>query len=109
MDLFALFLQAAPEDPVSHPASFSMVDTHAIVIYCVALVLAIFLDWRFGRIRWYWHVGAVALAIAVGFMRPLEGLAGPKFDLAIGATFTFLFVWGVSEVFFKAFRLPHHR
>jgi hypothetical protein len=109
MHSFALFLQPAPEDTVSHAAPFSLVDAHAVAVYAAAVALAIFLDWRFGKIRWYWHVLAVALALGIGFMRPIEGLAGPRFDLAAGALFTFLFVWGVSEVFFKVFRLPHHR
>jgi hypothetical protein len=109
MDMLAFLIQAAPEDPVTHDPMFGIIDMRVVVVYSVALALAIFLDWRFGKIRWYWHVAAIALALTLGFMRPLEGLAGPKWDIAVGALFTFLFVWGISEFFFKVLRIPHHR
>jgi hypothetical protein len=78
------------------------------LVYAAAFFLATWLDYYFPRVHWYWRVVAIALALAIGLTPPSPRLNGPEFDLIVGAVFTLLFVWGISEVFFRLFHLPHH-
>lgn len=79
----------------------------AILCYVIAFVLAaVLLRFFHGRhCHWYWHAGAVILALAIGLTPPPEGWAGPYLDLAVGSAFVFLFMWGAAAPFFRA----HHR
>ncbi len=78
------------------------------LVYAAAFSLAVWVDYEFPRVGWYWRVVAVAVALAIGLTPPPPSLAGPEFDLLVGAAFTFLFVWGICEMFFRLFHLPHH-
>lgn len=79
-----------------------------LLVYAAAFSLATWADYYFPRVHWYWRVFAVALALAIGLTPPSPRLTGPEFDLAVGAVFTLLFVWGISEAIFRLFHLPHH-
>jgi hypothetical protein len=76
--------------------------------YGAAFCLAVYADYLYPRIGWQWRVLAICLALAIGFTPPSAQLNGPAFDLLVGSVFTFFFVWGISEAFFRLFRLPHH-
>lgn len=78
------------------------------LVYAAAFSLAVWIDYESPRPGWYWRVVAVAVALAIGLTPPPAQLAGPEFDLLVGAVFTLLFVWGISEAFFRLFHLPHH-
>ena len=79
-----------------------------LLVYAAAFLLAVYLDYRFERVGWYWRVVAVALAFAIGLTPPPARYVGPGFDLTVGAVFTLLFVWGIAEAFFRLFHLPHY-
>lgn len=85
-----------------------MPDWVVFVVYAAAFSLAVWLDYYFARVHWYWRAFAVGLALAIGLTPPSPSLNSPEFDLVVGAAFTLLFTWGVSEVFFRLFHLPHH-
>ena len=78
------------------------------LVYAAAFAVAVWIDYEFPRAGWYWRVVALALALAIGLTPPPPQLAGPVFDLGVGAAFTILFAWGISEAFFRLFHLPHH-
>jgi hypothetical protein len=78
------------------------------LVYAAAFFLAVWVDYEFSRVGWYWRVVAVLVAVAIGLTPPPPQFSGSGFDLVVGAVFTFLFVWGISEAFFRLFHLPHH-
>jgi hypothetical protein len=78
------------------------------LVYAAAFFFAVWLDYYFERVHWYWRVFALALAFAIGLTPPSPRLTGPEFDLAVGAAFTLLFTWGICEMFFRLFHIPHH-
>lgn len=78
------------------------------LVYAAAFALAVWLDYELPKIGWYWHVVAVLVALAIGLTPMPMQLAGPEFELLVGALFAFLFIWGISEAFFRLFHLPHH-
>ncbi len=78
------------------------------LVYAAAFSLAVWLDYYFPRVHWGWRVAALLLAISLGFTPPSPSWTGPEFDLAVGAVFTLLFMWGLSEAFFRVFHIPHH-
>ncbi len=78
------------------------------LVYGVAFFLAVWMDYEFPRVGWYWRVVAMMVALAIGLTPPPPQFAGSGFDLSVGAIFTFLFAWGVSEALFRLFHLPHH-
>lgn len=84
--------------------SFSMVA----LAYSAAFAVAIFLLWRFSHIKWYWHALAVAAAIGLGLMPPMQVSAPAVYDMVIGALFLLLIVWGIGEPVFKVFHLHRH-
>ncbi|MBL8219566.1 MAG: hypothetical protein JNL62_10065 [Bryobacterales bacterium] len=52
---------------------------------------------------------AVATALMIGVMTPPEGWASQRYDLAIGAIFFFLCLWGIAGMFFRhTHEQPHH-
>lgn len=75
------------------------------ITYFAAASLAMYLVWHFRRIAWYWHVAAIVVAVAIGVMPPLANWQGQGYDLTVGASFVFLFVWGAG---FVIERLAHH-
>jgi hypothetical protein len=78
-----------------------------LLVYGAAFALAVALDYLFPRVSWPWRVVAVLLALALGLTPPGPQLEGPAFDLAVGGCITFLLAWGISELFFRLFHLPH--
>jgi hypothetical protein len=79
-----------------------------LLAYVAVFILAAFLLWRFSHIRWYWHAGAVVIALALGMMPLRPDWNGPTMDLTFGALFLFLVVWGCGEPLFKLLHLPRH-
>jgi hypothetical protein len=78
-----------------------------LLAYAAAFGLAVLLDYLFPRVAWHWRVLAVLVALALGMTPPGAQLEGPEFDLVVGSAITLLLVWGISEVFFRLFHLPH--
>jgi hypothetical protein len=85
-----------------------MSDALVVAAYGCAAVLAAGVLYYFGPARWYWHLLAVALAIGLGLVRFPEGWNTPYHDLAVGAVFLFLFLWGVLAPLFAHHRGHHH-
>jgi hypothetical protein len=79
----------------------------AVLVYGAAVAFPIYLLYRYGSRRWYWHVLALALAVAVGLAPPLPGWQGPNIDLVLGFVFLILAVWGIGGLI--ALLSPHHR
>lgn len=73
-----------------------------ITAYTIAFVLAIVLLRFFHspHCHWYWHAGAIVLALGIALVPPPEALAGPFLDLAVGSLFVFLFLWGAAAPLF---------
>lgn len=70
------------------------------VTYAGAFVFALLLLYGLRNVSWSWHLLSLVAALGIGLMPPLEGMAGPVYDLVVGATFLVLFVWGVGAPLF---------
>lgn len=68
------------------------------ITYALSFIAAAVILWRFGGARWYWHIAAVAAALAVGLMPQIEGWQGTAYDIVVGCLFIFLFVWGAGII-----------
>jgi len=68
------------------------------ITYALSFVAAVVLLWRFGGARWYWHLGALALALVIGLMPQIEGMQGTAYDIVVGCLFIFLFIWGAGII-----------
>jgi hypothetical protein len=66
------------------------------VFYLFALVLPLYLLYYFHAQGWYWHLLAVAAALALGFVPTPPEWKTMVFDMAFGCTFVFLMVWGIG-------------
>ena len=71
-----------------------------VAVYLGALAIAILLLFELRNLAWYWHAASVAVALAIGVMPPLEHFVGPAYDLAVGAIFIVLMVWGLGAPLF---------
>ena len=76
-----------------------------ILVYSIVALVAIGLLYYFGARAWYWHALAFLTGAAIGVTPIPPQYAGPVTDVAIGATFFFLMIWGLLA---PAFRTPHH-
>jgi Na+/H+ antiporter NhaD/arsenite permease-like protein len=77
--------------------------------YGMAALLALLLLYLFRAKHWSWHVASVLAAFLIGIMVPPEGWASQRYDLAIGAIFFFLCLWGIAGIFFRRpHETPHH-
>jgi hypothetical protein len=74
-----------------------------LTVYGTAFLVALWLVY-IRHAAWYWHVLAVAAAVALGLTRFPDGMRPP--DLLTGFVFVFLFMWGVGEA---AVHPYHHR
>ncbi len=76
-------------------------------VYAIAFLIAAVLLYLY-HTAWYWHVLAVAAALAIGLTPPPEGFQPP--DLVVGFVFFLLFVWGAGELLVHPFHRhrPHH-
>jgi hypothetical protein len=72
--------------------------------YGFALGLALYLLYRFKALAWYWHLSAMAVALGMGFVAP-----PPGYDLAFGACFAFLMVWGLGGILMYNTHHPRHK
>jgi uncharacterized membrane protein YphA (DoxX/SURF4 family) len=77
--------------------------------YLAALLVAVYLLWRFSHVRWFWHLFAVAAALAIGLMPPIPQSYGATYDIVIGSAFLFLLMWGAGEPLYRVMHLPRHR
>ena len=75
-----------------------MSGMRAVLIFTAAAAIPAWLLYRVGTFRWYWHLAAVAVALAIGLAPRPAALANPVSDLLTGAAFLFLLVWGVGGV-----------
>jgi hypothetical protein len=76
-----------------------------IVVYLLSFALAVLLLYAIHSRPWYLHALAVAAALALGFVQPPPEWKGIAYDLAFGATITFLLVWGLGGLV----TIHHHR
>lgn len=80
-----------------------------VAAYGCAAILPFVVLHFFGARAWYWHVLSICLAFALGFAPIPEQWHDPALDVAIGAVFTFLLVWGVAAPLFIPKHRPHSR
>ncbi|MBE0657928.1 MAG: hypothetical protein IH602_09575 [Bryobacteraceae bacterium] len=84
-----------------------MTTQFVLLAYLGAFLFAVLCMYLFGQARWYWHVAAIAVALGMGLMPPVQGWQGPLFDMTVGSLFIILFTWGVGEPIYDAMKLPH--
>lgn len=78
-----------------------------LLVYLLAFAIPLYLLYRFHSRAWYWHVLAILAALGLGFFqRPAEWNT-PMFDLALGAAFLFLIMWGLGGLL--AFHTHHEK
>jgi hypothetical protein len=68
----------------------------AIVLDVLAVVIPVYLLYRFRPQAWYWHVLAVILALVIGLMPGTALLQTEGGSLLYGFSFIILMVWGVG-------------
>jgi hypothetical protein len=77
----------------------------AIAVYILAIGIPVYLLYHFHSSAWYWHVLAIVIALALGFVPTPAEYKSTTFDLMFGGVFIFLMVWGIGGLI--VFR-PHH-
>ncbi len=80
-----------------------MSSTLVMLLYGAAVLLALALLYLFEPVRWYWHLMAVAVAIAAGLAPLPPDWRTPLGDALVGCVFLFLFVWGICAPAFRKF------
>ena len=80
-----------------------------VLIYLTALGLPILLLYRFHALAWYWHLFAIAAALALGFVPTPAEWKTPAFDVAFGFCFILLMVWGVGGLVMFPRHHDHHQ
>jgi hypothetical protein len=73
-----------------------MFSVLAIVLDVFAVVIPIYLLYRFRSQAWYWHVLAVILALVIGLMPGTALLQTESGSLLYGFSFIILIVWGIG-------------
>jgi hypothetical protein len=68
----------------------------AIVLDVFAVVIPIYLLYRFRSQAWYWHVLAVIVALVIGLMPGTALLQTESGSLLYGFAFIILLVWGIG-------------
>jgi hypothetical protein len=68
----------------------------AIVLYVFAVLIPIYLLYRFHSQAWYWHVLAVIVGLVVGLMPGTPLLQTEGGSLLYGFSFILLMVWGIG-------------
>ena len=85
-----------------------MLSSLAVLVYFCAFALPLLLLYRFHSGPWYIHLLAIAAAAGMGFVQTPEALKSPAYDIAFGAVFVFLAVWGIGGlVAFHSHREKH--
>jgi hypothetical protein len=72
-----------------------------LLVYSISAALALLLLLIFRAKSWYWHVLSVLLAMAVGLVPRNPDWNTANADLAFGAVFTFLLLWGIAAPLFR--------
>jgi len=73
-----------------------MFNMLAVLLYLLAIGLPIFLLYRFHSRSWYWHLLALAAAMALGFVPTPPAWKTEALDLVFGFAFILLLVWGIG-------------
>ena len=68
----------------------------AIVLDVFAVVIPIFLLYRFRSMAWHWHVLAAAVALAIGLMPGTALLQTLGGSMVYGFVFVVLMLWGIG-------------
>ena len=79
-----------------------------MLIYGVAVVLALALLYLFEPVHWYWHVLAFLVAMAIGLTPLPAAWHSPLNDALVGCAFLFLFTWAVCAPLFRKFHRERH-
>ena len=74
----------------------------AILVYLAAAAIPIWLLYRFHSQAWYWHLLAIAIAAALGFVPIPPDYQKRGFDLVAGFALVALFCWGIGGL-----AMPH--
>ena len=82
-----------------------MFSTAAVLVYLLAFGIPLYLLYRFHSLAWYWHALALLAALSMGFLEAPQEWHTAVFDLAFGAAFVFLLVWGIGGMV----RVHRHR
>ena len=78
-----------------------MFSLFAIVLDILAVVVPIYLLYRFSSLAWYWHVLAMIVALVIGLMPGTVLLQTEGGSLLYGFAFIILMVWGIGGL------IPH--
>jgi hypothetical protein len=78
-----------------------MFSLFAIVLDVLAVVVPIYLLYRFSSPAWYWHVLAMIVALVIGLMPGTALLQTEGGSLLYGFAFIILMVWGIGGL------IPH--
>lgn len=79
-----------------------------VLCYSGAILISVWLLWRFSHVRWYWHMLSVLVAVGIGLMPMKESWSRPTMDLLIGSFFLLLLAWGAGELAFRIFHIHRH-
>jgi hypothetical protein len=66
------------------------------LIYLAAIVVPIWFLYRFRSTSWFWHLPAIALALAIGLAPGTSLLETTAGTFLYGFVFFFLMVWGIG-------------
>ena len=71
----------------------------AILIYLVAVSIPAYCLYHFHAKAWYWHLLAVAIGLALGFVSIPPELQKRGFDLLVGSVIVMCLFWGIGGFF----------
>ena len=79
-----------------------------ILVYLLSIAIPVYLLYLFRSQAWYWHVLAIVVALALGFVPTPPSLKSAAFDLIFGAVFLLLLIWGLGGLLvFRPHRERH--
>lgn len=79
------------------------------LIYLLAIVLPLWLLYHFGSGSWFWHVLALAVALAIGLAPGTPLLQTVAGTFVYGFVFFALVVWGLGGLSMALYRLLAHK
>jgi hypothetical protein len=79
---------------------FAMPIQTVFAVYGGSALIALVLLHFFRARHWYWHVLSAMVAMVAGLVPMPPAWHVPNIDLAVGAVFTFLFLWGICAPLF---------
>ncbi len=85
-----------------------MFSVLAIVLDALAVLIPIYLLYRFRSQAWYWHLLAVIVALVIGLMPGTALLQTEGGSLLYGFWFVFLMVWGIGGLIPYRWRRAKH-